>query len=949
MVGFTHFGRLLLGFLLLALSGAVNAALAPINDTEWDEAAVRRVLQVFAYGGLANDAQIGQWADLPPQLAIDEILRFDVTNEALSPGVDTTSLYGSSLEAWQNFLLGDSPDNFTCPSTRTRYRHGLTRNDGNFVPYRAGLQQSWLASLNKRGLNPFRQLIGFWLVNYHMAVNLSDTEPQLIRALYDDALSRLAAGDPFSDVLATGARSAAVAREYGHRSNKYNNNTGVFTGNDDFAREFHQLFFQINGLLTPGGTPEDPNYHEDVDIEHTAWLLTGMNIDRDPLAYGYTLSGDQWIAPLDFSDHTDAAGRNLRNFTLHYNGDLEIYHTSVGGQNAGDKIDNLAAVAIMHPESLDNIPVSVVNFFADDNLTTDKIQDIRETWRNLVGQPDDFVRFLRAYAISTTFHRADTYKYKTAFIRNLGLQTQVTVDNEEAYWNTFSPLTTIVDQGAEPFVPAHDVFGGQTSLNAANNRNIFTRAYNVAVDDSTRFGRVSNACRDRAGTRILTWVKDWARIVPQEVDGSYRAGTVGEWLWHRLIADGGENYGALERAFVVGYLSQGKDFPLLVAPANPGIDIDDALLAQPAVAALMNANEAQQVDLGSATNAVRREANRRVGLAVNFISMTPFAFAIQGPQPQDADGDGVGDTFDQCPATPAGETVDGDGCSDSQLDGDGDGVSDAFDLCPGTPTGESVDGNGCGDSQLDGDGDGVNDALDQCPATPASEIVDVTGCGPSQRDTDGDGVSDNLDQCANTPTGEVADVNGCGPSQRDGDSDGISDDVDLCPNSTPGAVVGSNGCVLSLPDTDGDGVSDGRDACPATPPGDPVDTNGCATSQRDGDLDGVTDDLDICPTTAPGVTVDSAGCPFPPLDSDGDGVIDSLDSCPGTPTGTIVNIDGCADGRSPVDDTTTEQTSSSSAAGFPLWMLPLFGFLILLRERSRIFDDHEASVIGVSK
>jgi hypothetical protein len=71
----------------------------------------------------------------------------------------------------------------------------------------------------------------------------------------------------------------------------------------------------------------------------------------------------------------------------------------------------------------------------------------------------------------------------------------------------------------------------------------------------------------------------------------------------------------------------------------------------------------------------------------------------------------------------------------AETDSDGDGVSDALDLCPDTPAGETVDADGCSASQLDSDGDGVNDALDLCPDTPAGEAVDADGCSASQTAT----------------------------------------------------------------------------------------------------------------------------------------------------------------------------------------------------------------------
>jgi bacillopeptidase F len=114
------------------------------------------------------------------------------------------------------------------------------------------------------------------------------------------------------------------------------------------------------------------------------------------------------------------------------------------------------------------------------------------------------------------------------------------------------------------------------------------------------------------------------------------------------------------------------------------------------------------------------------------------------PPPTDSDVDGVPDSSDLCPGTPAGEAVDANGCSASQRDSDGDGVSDAQDLCPGTPAGTSVDANGCAVAPPpDTDGDGVADDVDNCPLTP----------NPGQEDTDGDGIGDACDSAppANIP------------------------------------------------------------------------------------------------------------------------------------------------------------------------------------------------------
>lgn len=161
--------------------------------------------------------------------------------------------------------------------------------------------------------------------------------------------------------------------------------------------------------------------------------------------------------------------------------------------------------------------------------------------------------------------------------------------------------------------------------------------------------------------------------------------------------------------------------------------------------------------------------------------------------PTDSDGDGIVDSFDQCPNTPAGAAVDVNGCTASQLDSDSDndGVSDAVDLCPGTMLGSIVDTNGCAASQLDSDNDGVSDALDLCPVTLTGSAVDANGCAVSQIDSNGDGISD-LDAIAL----------GLDPSDPDGDSDGdgVSDVVEI-------------GGDLSNPrDSNTDGVIDALEA-----------------------------------------------------------------------------------------------------------------------------------------
>lgn len=152
----------------------------------------------------------------------------------------------------------------------------------------------------------------------------------------------------------------------------------------------------------------------------------------------------------------------------------------------------------------------------------------------------------------------------------------------------------------------------------------------------------------------------------------------------------------------------------------------------------------------------------------------------------DSDGDGVVDSKDNCPDTPAKVKVDEFGCP---IDTDKDGVPDYLDECPGTPTGAPVDKKGC---PLDSDRDGVPDYTDLCPNTPSGIAIDDYGC---PFDSDGDGVFDYLDRCPGTPYEIEVDNYGC---PVDEDLDGVPDNLDQCPGTLPGVQVDDKGCELVI-------------------------------------------------------------------------------------------------------------------------------------------------------
>ncbi len=92
-------------------------------------------------------------------------------------------------------------------------------------------------------------------------------------------------------------------------------------------------------------------------------------------------------------------------------------------------------------------------------------------------------------------------------------------------------------------------------------------------------------------------------------------------------------------------------------------------------------------------------------------------------------------------------------------DDDNDGVLNSKDVCPNTPAGLRVDVKGC---FLDGDddNDGILNASDACLASAVGEKVDATGCRIVE-DDDKDGVVNSLDICPNTPEGDAVNSDGC--------------------------------------------------------------------------------------------------------------------------------------------------------------------------------------------
>ncbi len=117
-------------------------------------------------------------------------------------------------------------------------------------------------------------------------------------------------------------------------------------------------------------------------------------------------------------------------------------------------------------------------------------------------------------------------------------------------------------------------------------------------------------------------------------------------------------------------------------------------------------------------------------------------------EPADTDGDGVPDATDLCPVTPAGATVDANGCSQAQVDQDLDGICDpgktstlctGSDVCPTEDaTGFDANSDGCIDTP-----EGLMQIIETLPAETLSAEL-KTGLVSKVENAQKSGDKDNI-------------------------------------------------------------------------------------------------------------------------------------------------------------------------------------------------------------
>jgi hypothetical protein len=271
----------------------------------------------------------------------------------------------------------------------------------------------------------------------------------------------------------------------------------------------------------------------------------------------------------------------------------------------------------------------------------------------------------------------------------------------------------------------------------------------------------------------------------------------------------------------------------------------------------------------------------------------------------DADGDGVLDPADNCPAIANANQTDtdnddeGDACD---TDDDGDDIADSADNCPltsntnQTNTDDDTEGDAC---DTDDDNDAVLDGVDNCSlvANASQTNTDSDGDGDAcDADDDNDEVLDGADNCPLISNADQADADNDGKgdacdssNDSDTDNDGIGDLLDNCPaaaNSDQANNDNDESGDVCDTDDDNDAVLDSADNCPlianAGQANNDDDASGDACDTDD-DNDAVLDSADNCPLIANAGQVNNdedASGDACDTDDDNDAVLDDADNCP---------------------------------------------------------------------
>lgn len=523
-----------------SLMPALASGFVTVSEEDWTEGAVRRVLHAIAFGGQLDDAEIARLAELDPQEALLQIMP-----DGMGDGV--------SLVATVEMFAASAPERLAETFTQERQFRGMP--------------SAWTWEIMRPDAPLVAHRIAMFETMYHLATTADKARHPLQMAFYDQILADL--DQPYVEVLARAAASGPIAVQYGHVKNSYRN--GVFRGNDDFARELHQLFFGILGS-------DDPD-HENVTIEETALALTGIRVNRRQRTINYPAQAHPKI-PLTI---------------------LGVEVPYARGMTMEARVAEVCQVAIEHHEAQAALPTMFVTHFGEDAPPAWVLEQAIDEWNSMPTRK--LVPFLRAYLSSTAFHRPDRMRAVLPVDLVARTVNRLLVPLAEPDARAAGAVRRFLDDlGQAPFRPAHEVFGDITGPETHSSPETLRQWWADLM-------RLSGSREFRAFQTAL----------PARLQGGERMPVeeVGRWLWQRLLADDCEGYDVRAEAQVCALLATGRDFGSYLESFGLGPVSADAELREHCTAL-------GRTLLGPA------KAQERVRLAGLFILGTPNAFVDRG-------------------------------------------------------------------------------------------------------------------------------------------------------------------------------------------------------------------------------------------------------------------------------------------------------------------------------
>lgn len=545
-----------------------------LTTDEWGVDEVKKVMNTFTYGITASESQIAKWAEMAPSTAIEEVMNFDAHNPLLKPSPTNNLNSFTKIEDISSLLYNyyketnvGLADRFALPSKFPR-----------------GDIESALITSNL-GYNPLRLRIGLWETSYHQVIN---TNVDVLNAIntwnyFDNIVEGIAAGTPYEEILAKSATSTNIMYMYKQFDNVYKNNTLV--GNDDFAREYNQLFFGILGK-------DNLSYYENTTIENTALVLTGMkNIHTNFTAANGDIFGGPGYSVIPVN-------------TLHYAKPVEISEKMVQNENVIDGLMEIAKISIDTDESLDTLPLIIIEGLADDNLKNNihKMETVRNAWK--IMPKKDILAFLKKYAISRSFHSNDRIKYLSTMDRTMKIYNLMNVEDKMPH-HVLRPRNEMEQEGYTMYVPGKGVFGNWTGVDIKNNTNVYKEYYNGAANQ-----RYYNIYPNQ----------DMSKLIDSSVSNNVK--DITEYLWSKFVGDNLKNFGIIERLHVYALLKTGNDFN---SAYGVSADIDlNVFDSSNSVRADFKSLETSEVDLNN------NEIRNNIAKVVNFIIAMPYALYEEG-------------------------------------------------------------------------------------------------------------------------------------------------------------------------------------------------------------------------------------------------------------------------------------------------------------------------------